>query len=412
MIPTLADFNHNSNGTKDLIVKVLAGKGSLSAKKLHHNLTEDFHAKVSYQAVHKMLRAMADSKVLKKFENEYYLNPEWIQYICSFAESVQRRKDLPFSSEIPEAGPFNYYTPLSIKAIRFIPFSAGRFPRRLPNGFTIKQKSAEKVSFTWKNNDYILYSTGIGIQIVHEHERQFNTIEFLLDRRNTYEKILSLRTASSQELYEVMRKFNPSAQKKLSYVMSIHAVTPDPKIPKIYFNNLLKLVTERMILGIPANPKRTVGRKEIASAHSILKNLGKEEIECPSIYEMSVDPSCRILACWGNVVFSCAKERQEALAEQLIWIEADIEHLWFYFHMLKNELRKRLSGNDRKQLKKLYMQRKRCAELWDAFNDIGAVEDTQTIMLKEMLMKTSYLNKKYQELERMFSACTARKGNL
>lgn len=400
---TVTDLRYDSNNCKDLIIKALSGKPALSAKKIHNHIEQEFQAKISYQAVHKMLGALTKDKVLKKFENDYYLNSEWINYLHSFVGDLKEKKMIGSGLQKEEESR-NYNSLLKIKAFRFIPFHLGK-PKisNLPKAPVILKKTKERISFRLNNYLYFWYNTGVCVQVVDEEGKNINVINFLLERRKVHHNLLNFQAPASKEILKLTKQLNPSSKQRLGYVMSIHSVN-FPEKTSLY-PNMLKLITEPGILGIHDNPKIEIDNKMIKNARNKLYFLSDEEIENQNIYEVSVDKTKKLLASWSNVVFCCDEDDFSDFSSQLIELETDLQHLWFYFHSLKNEIRRQVRHNNKPALRRLLQQKRNCLNLWHGYENIGAQQDSQTLLIKEALIKTSKIEKIYSELNQLFSYC-------
>ncbi|MFP4424411.1 MAG: hypothetical protein ACLFP2_04225 [Candidatus Woesearchaeota archaeon] len=112
----------SSLGTKcrDLIIFALSKRKNLGAKKLFRYLQEEFSIHYSYQAVHKALKKMEREGIVKCYEREYYINPEWREYLNSFLGCLKEKGEI---NEKHNAVPVDYcLQQLESTAHRFIPF--------------------------------------------------------------------------------------------------------------------------------------------------------------------------------------------------------------------------------------------------------------------------------------------------
>lgn len=402
---TIADFSPGSPCCKDLILKALSGNSALSAKKIHEKVRDNFQAEVSYQAVHKALGPLVEAKILKKFQNEYYLNPEWVNYLHSFVEDLKEKNIIDAKKTNEELGKPDYTLKLMMKPIRFVPFYLGpkKFSVRMPKECKILNREKEKISFLWHKNRYIWYNTGVCVQVIKEKENSRNIIDFLLERRRKHHKLLNLKSKPTKDIVKLVKHLNPRAKPCLSYVMSIHAVDCLDNTP--YFDNMLRLIAEPGFLGIHDNPKLEVSEQQIVSAHKKLSTLDRTELQLPSVYEITTNRDGKIFASWSNVVFSSEPSNLNNLSNQLIELETELQHLWFYFHTLKNDLRRKLKTSEKNSLNELCRKQIEGVNLWNEFENLDAGEDSLTQQLKEALIKTSRIEKVYQELQNLFSFC-------
>ncbi len=405
----IADFHPGSENCKDLIIKSLSGNPALSAKKIHDKVKKDFQAKVSYQAVHKSLGLLVNANILKRYHHEYYLNQEWIEQIYSFVEDLKEKRAIQVK-DASEPRP-DYTERLKIRPIRFVPFLLGRKKSRvqLPPDCKVLGREKEKIFFSWRGNRYFWFGTGTCVQVIDEKEKQSGIIDFLLERRKKHHQLLNFESQAANDIKELIKTINPRAKPYLSYVMSIHAVEFAENIP--YFENMLRLIAEPSFLGIPDNPKFVVGKSQIESAQRKLAGLESKEPQFPSVYEVVINRGKKTFASWSNVVFSSEKNEGEHHSQQLVKLETELQHLWFYFHDLKNEIRRKMKAGDKSRMKELLRKQRETAVLWSEFENLGAMDDTYTQLLKEGLIKTSRIEKIYAELQNLFSSCRLKIGN-
>lgn len=384
---------------------VLSGGSALSARKIHQKIRDEFQMAISYQAVHKSLKSLVDSKTLKNFHNEYYLNQEWVDSICGLVDSLKNKETITQKKDVVCQKPKpDYMKKLGIAAFRFVPFCLRSFSicESLPEKFKVIIREKEKITFKWNDNLYVWYKTGICVQIITEKEKSIDITSFLMERRTVHNNILNLKSRSVKDVLQLTEKLNPGGKSKLGYVMSIHGVIyfDDP-----YFDNMLRLLAEPGFLGIHDNPREMIAEKQINSARKRLLGLDKEIIEFPNIYEVIVSGKKKVFSSWSNVVFCCEEHDWKNFSHQLVELESELQHLWFYFYTLKNDLKREIRSNNKKSLKRLSLKQKECAALWHEFENIGATEDTHSLLIKEGLIKTSKIEKVYLELQNLFSHC-------
>lgn len=76
--------------TKLTIIHILNTYGTLPAKKIFNHLKKDFGVSVTYQATHKALKKMHESKILDFVNSEYKINPEWVKRMRAFCEELEK----------------------------------------------------------------------------------------------------------------------------------------------------------------------------------------------------------------------------------------------------------------------------------------------------------------------------------
>ncbi len=386
----------SSRRCKELVIRTLAHKPSLSAKKVHRAVQDQFQGRMSYQAVHKTLQSLFAANVLRKFQNEYYLNPEWVENLTSFVDTLKGEKKLPRAELSPS---FNPTQKVKTKAIRFVPFYLGKVQRRkLPKGFTVVSQRKDRIFFQNEDRTYVWYTTGVCIQIIPESEKELGIVDFLWERRKAHQELLNLLAPSTKDLASLVFAINPNSKVKLSYVMSIHYVdSTDDKV--------LRLIADPGILGIHDNPKQVVEPAMLRFAQKKLISLAGTTMKSENTYELTFNPMTKVFASWSNVAFCCSDDEQKTFREQLIEIECELQHLWSYGYLLRNELRKHLRNKNTKKFKKLHALVLDAAHLWQEFGHLEAMDDTQTFRLKKALIKTSRIEKIFQELQTMHALC-------
>ncbi|MBI4017014.1 MAG: HAD hydrolase-like protein [Candidatus Aenigmarchaeota archaeon] len=78
-------------GINGLIVDVLLAMQPLTAKQIYFKLKKRHGVSVSYQAVHKRLKALEKEGLLKKEELDYVINPAWLDQVNDFCSLVKNR---------------------------------------------------------------------------------------------------------------------------------------------------------------------------------------------------------------------------------------------------------------------------------------------------------------------------------
>ncbi len=406
MLPPSADLNFAQPTCRDLVIAALSDKPSLSAKKVHRVMQQQLKTNVSYQAVHKTLRTMADSGIVKIFEREYYLNPEWVNSLSLFVEKLKNKKPIGKPTE-GDKSTANSISPdsiatLSIQPIRFVPFYLGHFHRDpLPSWCVVLSKTKNKIMFKTEKHRYAWFNTGVCVQIIEEEVQRLGVVDFLVERRKQHQNIINFNASSSREIKALVQTFAPSKEGKLSYVMSIHLIgSSNSVLPP---TNMLKLLAEPGILGIHDNPKQIVDREVIRKAQQKLCSGPQEKIDSPSIYELRLDDTTAILASWSNVVFSCPAAAEQHLRQLFVELECELQQLWFYFYTMKNALRRFIVHKNKRELRNIVKQRQCFSELWNEFENISATEDSHGLLIKEALIKTSRISRVYRELENLIN---------
>ncbi len=396
----LAAFN--TNECKDLVIQTLSIKSALSPRKIHQQIREKFSVKVTYQAVHKAVRMLHNTGVLKKLENEYYLNPEWIDALYYFMSNLKEKKNT-IPSTAGAAGPMDYTLALPMKAIRFVPFLLGNFTQKLPPGCKILRKDGGKIVFAWKSRLYHWYDTSICVQVTEESEIEKKIVDFLLERRKKHQNIVQLADPSAHDIQQLVNRVNPGSKPKITYVMSIHRVKTPANILETYQNNILRLCTDLSILGIVDTPTTLIGNSQIASAEKKLSALKNKDIGSTAIFETNFNNDKKVFFSWGNVIFVCSDKEYHSLLQHFQELESDLQHLWYYYYQLKNEMRKYLRTPEPKTIPKLRTMRENGYCWWDKFAGLTPATDSVAIRLRESLITTSRIEKLIREVESLYA---------
>lgn len=69
--------NISINSTKSLIITALGDRFPLTLKQIHNEIKKN--RKISYQAVHKVIKELIKEQIVEKIEKQYFLNKEWIK---------------------------------------------------------------------------------------------------------------------------------------------------------------------------------------------------------------------------------------------------------------------------------------------------------------------------------------------
>ena len=77
------------SSTKEKIIEILSKEWPLSAKKIYNQLLKDHKLSITYQATHKALKELLESKVLEKRKEGYLLNKEWADKLENFSEKIK-----------------------------------------------------------------------------------------------------------------------------------------------------------------------------------------------------------------------------------------------------------------------------------------------------------------------------------
>jgi len=76
---------------RNKIIEVLSEDWPLTGKQIYNRIQRTYNVFVSYQAVHKQLKAMLEEKILSKNKTNYVINKEWVQKIQKNTELIAER---------------------------------------------------------------------------------------------------------------------------------------------------------------------------------------------------------------------------------------------------------------------------------------------------------------------------------
>src|SRR3989338_258087 len=76
---------------KDLIIQALSEEWPLTAKQIYIKIRNKTPTPITYQGVHKAVKQLEESGVLKRADNKYRVDLEWLKSIRAFSELVQRK---------------------------------------------------------------------------------------------------------------------------------------------------------------------------------------------------------------------------------------------------------------------------------------------------------------------------------
>jgi len=76
------------SSTKSNIIELLSQKWPLTAKKIYGELSKNYSSGITYQAMHKALKELTESKILEKTKEGYLLNKDWVSQLGNFSEKL------------------------------------------------------------------------------------------------------------------------------------------------------------------------------------------------------------------------------------------------------------------------------------------------------------------------------------
>jgi len=87
-IPTLG----KPKTVKDAVIFVLSTEWPLTARKIYNKVRKSYGMSVTYQAVHKVLKQMAEEGIVTKSGKEYTISIDWLKLNRKFFEKVEQKK--------------------------------------------------------------------------------------------------------------------------------------------------------------------------------------------------------------------------------------------------------------------------------------------------------------------------------
>ncbi len=402
MVFQLAGLKGNAQSCKDLVIKVLSLNSALSPRKIHKQTEEKFNFNVTYQAIHKAVKILYHEGIIKKLENEYYLNPEWIHSLYHFVDTLKEKGFSPPAQE-SFSDRFDYTRKIQIEPILFVPFMLGNSWRSsfLPKDHKLLNKDKVKIIFEWRNRTYFWYNTRVCVQITTAPKRTRNIIDFFLERRKRHQDIINYNDNCAQDIIDLTKITRPGSKPKILYVMSIHGLKLPPKAKDSELSNILRLLTDISILGLVDSSEVHISQVQIAAARRKLIESQQKDVRSTNIFEIHFNEKKKVFSSWGNVVFLCPPDEYLHLSKMLLELEADLQHLWYYFYFLKKELRKSLRSNTVPRTSKLKGLLRKGYSLWDDFGGISASTDSSSLRLREALIKTSRIERLIREVENL-----------
>ncbi len=113
--------------TKDQLISVLSQKWPLTTKQMHFSLQRQFAAKITYQAVHKLLSKLEHEKIVSKNKNAWQLDSAWLQKQSTFfQQTIQKyagnknRYNFDPSFEGTQTFEFDNWTDLNVQTAELL----------------------------------------------------------------------------------------------------------------------------------------------------------------------------------------------------------------------------------------------------------------------------------------------------
>ncbi len=92
------------SSTRELIINILSMRSNLTGKEISNTLKKEFSKSVTYQAVHKELKALLGERMLLKDDKRYSLNPKWVEKISDYVSGLPKKPSPSLKLELEEKG--------------------------------------------------------------------------------------------------------------------------------------------------------------------------------------------------------------------------------------------------------------------------------------------------------------------
>ncbi len=382
--------------TDSFILCLLAKYPFLSAKQIHEQLKKETIGKISYHAAYKTIKRLCKRGILQRGDVGYSLSKDWINSVCSFADIVNNRKTMHKKEPISDA---HATTKLDITQYRFMPFWLGK-PIKIEHGnsnFSDVKTEEGVLYFKFGNCSYTWFPTGICVQQSQAKPPPMNIISSLMYRREDH---LSILDGSSDVIHEIkmLEKLVNSRQKRkvtifYEYVLSVFHIERDSSIPKIIFDNLMKMLVHRDYLGIDDSSSTEIRVESINFITERLKNMYEKPLHFSSIIDISSDKDRIVYASWGGVVFSTAKEYNAPILSKLMKLETNLQHMWFLMYTFLTK------SDSMKKTNNIMVSLSEIKKTWTKFTTTDATEDYYYLTLKDGLIKTSRILRFVDQLQ-------------
>ena len=86
---TLLVETKNATSTREKIISILAADWPLTGKEIYNKLSKENGFTATYQAVHKTVSQMAETRVLSKIGSQYQLDKDWIENLHQFSKNLK-----------------------------------------------------------------------------------------------------------------------------------------------------------------------------------------------------------------------------------------------------------------------------------------------------------------------------------
>ena len=90
MIALLSETPIGERKVKETLFRILAEEWPLTQKEIYFTAIRQHALNVSYQAIHKSLKQLAEKRIVTKQGRKYALNKEWITQMRKFSENLEK----------------------------------------------------------------------------------------------------------------------------------------------------------------------------------------------------------------------------------------------------------------------------------------------------------------------------------
>ncbi|MCR4336141.1 MAG: hypothetical protein NUV57_06450 [archaeon] len=98
----LLEKRNGKNSTKSNILSILGEMQPLNAKQIHSELKNQYANSSTYQAVHKTLKELQETGILKEFNHQYTIETKWIANTKKHLENIEKTAKTLSAEELQE----------------------------------------------------------------------------------------------------------------------------------------------------------------------------------------------------------------------------------------------------------------------------------------------------------------------
>ncbi|MFH1391951.1 MAG: hypothetical protein ABIH20_06580 [Candidatus Diapherotrites archaeon] len=132
----LLEKRNGKTSTKSNILSLLGERQSLSAKQIHSELKSQYANNSSYQAVHKMLKEMQITGILKEYNHQYTIEINWIANTKKHLENIEKTAKTLNAEELREKKILYFEFDTFIEIAEFVLFEFSTLPNPNKDPYT------------------------------------------------------------------------------------------------------------------------------------------------------------------------------------------------------------------------------------------------------------------------------------